>query len=71
MMMTLWSWTGLYPDTEKPDFEQVSGEEDEETQINKYRALLQGITNTDKSDKAKNMDMEITWEPGMFKKRFF
>lgn len=55
----------MYPDTEKPVFDQVSGEEDEEAQINKYRALLQGITDSNKIDKAKDMDMEIIWEPGL------
>ena len=34
--------------------------------INKYRNLLRGIEEKEKQDGDKDMEMEISWEPGNF-----
>ena len=41
-----------------------SGSDDEEKQIEKYKKLLQDIDKKDVKKKKKDVQMEITWEPG-------
>jgi hypothetical protein len=43
----------------------VSSEsEDEERQINKYKSLVQSIKDSEEKKKKRDIEMEITWEPG-------
>ena len=41
-----------------------AGDVDDEGQISKYKALLQGINEKEKEEKENKMGVEITWEPG-------
>lgn len=38
--------------------------EDEQAQIDKYRELAQNIKEQEKKHETKDVEMEITWEPG-------
>ncbi|OWF52313.1 ESF1 homolog [Mizuhopecten yessoensis] len=50
---------------ESDDENQSEESESEEKQIDKYRALLQNIQETEKEQKDKDIGMEVTWEPGL------
>ena len=39
-------------------------EQDEDTTINKYKSLIADIKDSEKKKGDKDVDMEITWEPG-------
>ena len=39
---------------------------DVEKQIDKYKRLLQSLDDSRQASKDKDMDMEITWEPGKY-----
>ena len=62
-----------YAGLEEPEFgceegqegEGASQPEDEQTQIDKYRALLQGLKDSEQDREEGDKDMEITWEPGL------
>ena len=41
-----------------------SASEDEEEQINKYKSLVQSIKESEEKKKNRDVEMEITWEPG-------
>ena len=43
---------------------ESNGSDDEEKQIEKYKKLLQDIDKKDVKKKKKDVQMEITWEPG-------
>ena len=45
--------------------DRESESEDEEQQIEKYKQLLQDIDRKEDRKKKKDVQMEITWEPGM------
>jgi hypothetical protein len=44
--------------------DDVADDDNEGDRLNKYRTLLKGIENKEKSKEEKNMEMEISWEPG-------
>ena len=46
--------------------DRESESEDEEKQIEKYKQLLQDIDKKEDRKKDKDVQMEITWEPGLF-----
>ncbi|XP_013398930.1 ESF1 homolog [Lingula anatina] len=53
---------------EKPDFAISDGEgseEDEDKALEKYKALLKTVEEKDEKKEEKDMEMEITWEPGL------
>ncbi|ELT94111.1 hypothetical protein CAPTEDRAFT_163742 [Capitella teleta] len=66
-----------YAGIEEPDFGDAGGsskqakndddddDDNEETQIDKYRALLKGLKDAEEEKEEDDKDMEITWEPGL------
>lgn len=46
------------------DDNQSEESETEEKQIDKYRKLLQNIQETEEEKERKDVEMEVTWEPG-------
>ncbi|XP_052105857.1 ESF1 homolog [Mytilus californianus] len=45
--------------------DEESESEDEEQQINKYKSLVQSIKESEEKKKKRDVEMEITWEPGL------
>ena len=56
----------LADDCEADDGGVVEGEEgNEDVAIQKYRNLIMDLKSSDQKKDDKDLDMEITWEPGM------
>lgn len=52
-------------DVKAPEDESSGADnDDEETRIQKYKQLLGGLEDAENKNKRRDIEMEITWEPG-------